>query len=184
MTQFFLYGLIGLLVVFTLRTLNRKAEQPAKKQADGRYLLRVSRVYAVIGYSGILIGSAFLILLLLEDAFSPEGKGLVILGSLLFLGLGIYLLLWQTNQKVLVDAQGIEAGNWRNQTQSLVWANIRQVRYNKLTGTLMLLEESGKKLKLSQYLVGLCTLLYLMEQNTEFRTRALGIPLQPKAGRE
>ena len=169
------YGLIGIVVTLFMNYLNRSANQGSIKNKFGKYELRMNRLYQIVGLISIFIAIVFLI-----AAIYYQDKEIYVIGFamvLLFGGLGIPLLLFYINHKLVFDENKITSTGWTKKETTLRWDEITKISFSPFSGKIKV-QGQNSQLNIHQHLVGLKEFVNLMESKTKWRASDLKLPIK------
>ncbi len=175
--QFIFYGLIGFAVSFTLNYMNEGASRKIEKNKNGETELRMNKLYQILGYTCIVMTSIFLV-----AALYYQDRELYLIGGIILLifgGLGVSLLMYYRNHRLIFNDQRIIVYNWRGKPKQLNWNEIEQIKFNLISGYLKV-TSNATKLIIHQHLVGLKVFLKKMEEKTKWKAEELNLPINMK----
>ena len=170
--QIIFYGVLTLGISILFRWLSKASQKGIELNTQGFTFLRLHPFYRIIGYLALLMTLILSIGILLNE---EDAILIVFLSWLVFGSLGVYLLLWYYKHEVKFDPEGLEVSSWLGKVQDLQWSEIDDIRFAPLSGQIKM-KGNGKTLKIHQHLVGLNTLLELMEEKTIFKKDQLNLP--------
>lgn len=160
-------GIMALLV----RGINKKVTAGLQ----GEYFMRLPKAYFYTGILCLLIA-----LVMVTGYFIPGGDTVMLIVltlTLAFFGWGgILMLLYYKNHYLRFDNSFIEVRDYRGRIKYMTWKDIEEVKFNSVSGLLILQGKSGDKLKVSQYLVGLKIFLDHLVTHTEIPTEKIKRP--------
>ena len=169
------YGLIGFAVALFMNYLNRSANRGSIKNKSGQYELRMNRLYQIVGLLSIFIAIVFLI-----AAIYYQEKEMYIIGFamvLLFGGLGIPLLLYYINHRLIFDEDKITSTGWTKKEITLRWDEITEISFSPFWGKIKV-QGQNSQLNIHQHLVGLKEFVKLMENKTMWKASNLKLPIK------
>lgn len=173
--EFFLYGLGGMLIFLIYNYINATSNEEQQANEDGKYVLRMNRLYQIIGIISLVVAAVFTIGVIIY--FDIEMLILGVMMLLLFGGLGSLCFLYYKNHIVSFDEEAIEITDWRGRENRLYWDEIHKISFNRFSG-LVKLESVGKQAGLHYHLVGLVDFVTMMENKTQWRAKALKLPIE------
>ncbi|MEL6254401.1 MAG: hypothetical protein AAFR87_20500 [Bacteroidota bacterium] len=166
------YSITTFAMLFFYRIVTKSSRKVIEMNPNGLTILRLHIVYQILGFMALLFSLIFSIGILLNE---ENAILLVFFSWLLFGFLAVFLLLWYYRHEVQFDNEQLIVSNWLGKSQKLKWSELEDVRFHLFSG-LIKMEAKGKVVKLHQHLVGLNTLLAVMEQNTSFTQAELRLP--------
>lgn len=170
--DFLFYSFISALIFIVYSFVNKGNKKVLELNPDGSGLLRMHAFYRVIGYLALLMTLILSIGILLNE---EDAILIVFFCWLIFGGMGVYLLMWYYKHEVSFDNDQIQVHSYLGKSQELKWSEIEEVVFSPLSG-LLKMKGKGKVLKLHQHLLGLSTLLDVMEKQTPFSKTELNFP--------
>lgn len=170
--QIIFYGVLTLGISILFRWLSKASQKGIELNTQGFTFLRLHPFYRIIGYLALLMTLILSIGILLNE---EDAILIVFLSWLVFGSLGVYLLLWYYKHEVKFDQEGLEVSSYLGKVQQLQWSEIDDIAFSPFSGQIKL-KGKGKTLKLHQHLLGLNTLLDLMEAKTPFKKGELKLP--------
>lgn len=172
-----LYTIIVIAISVILVFLTKATRKAVAIDNDGHYVLRMNKLYGVIGFVCLVIGLLFLIFLPLTAEPTDRGVWVVTtLMLLIFLGIGIPCLMYYRNHRVVFNNNSIIATNIYGQTKEIKWSDINDINFNALSG-LLVLKTTQEKIKIHQHLVGLLKFIEHIENNTKWSQKELKLPI-------
>ena len=165
----------GLLTTMLLVWLNNQANKKVRTIPNGMFELRLNKFYLYMGVFSILIGIAIVSLVFVSEDIIDLWI-LVSLCILLFVGLGLYSVLWYRNHYFLFDSKRIESVNLLGKKESLLWENVVSIKFKVLKGVLVFKNKNGLKVEAHQHLIGFGQLLEAIETHTHWEAKDFKIP--------
>lgn len=176
--NYFFYGLVSASVVVTLAYLNKATGRQIVPGAQGKYLLRLHKLYYIVGLISVAVGGIFLVAPLIINEPNVGMYIMVFLVILFFGGLGLLSILYYKNHYVLFDTNKIEVRNVFGKIKIFYWNEIKEASYNPHSSLLTLINESGQKVKIHQHLVGLSKFIDYLEEKTCWTAKQLKLPVK------
>lgn len=162
-------------VTLVLGYLNRESNKETEASPSGVFLLRMSKLYQVLGLIACVMGLAMLVAVIIEN--DPELYWFGLPMAVAFILMGGWLLLYYQKHQVEVDENKIRVQNWRGKVVVLEWKEVEKISFNAFSGYIKVIGKD-KKLTIHQHLVGLKNFVALMEQHTSWTAKALRIPVK------
>lgn len=166
------YGITTAAVILFYHFATKSSQKNVEMNPHGLTALRIHTLYQILGFMALLFTLIFSIGILLNE---DDAILIVFFSWLLFGSLGVFLLLWYYKHEVKFDQEKLIVSSWRGKSQELRWTELEEVRFHPFSGQIKMTGD-GKTLKLHQHLVGLNTLLELMEAKTKFKKDDLNLP--------
>jgi len=142
-----------LAAAYSLRSWWMASELPPETTSDGSYLLRYSKNTLWLGMiaiaaGAILLGSAYVLRESIETAIS-----LIMMGGGLIIG-GMWLSGEYFNNRVIVNDRYIRKRSWLGSDMIIDWARLEKVKFSSRSGTFVLIDTNGDKIKVSRLMRG------------------------------
>ena len=153
---------------------DKQSRKKLGKNIHGEYTLKLNGGYKWLGMICCLIGS-----FLLNAAISHWNEDIFLMVSLavsMFLGMGLFALIWYYNYEIVFDDKRIKSTSWKNVKRNISWSEIESIKFNAISGHLLLHTKTAK-IMVFQHSRGFAEFLRMMELNTKFRIEELKIPL-------
>lgn len=163
--------LIGAFLAYS----SRKSAKEVEKNIEGKYCLKINESYKWIGIASIILGIVVLI-----AAIISEEEGIFIIASFIilpFVGLGILLMMWYQNHRLIFDEETITVKSWKGNTTIIKWEDIDNIKFSPIWGYLRIFSKS-KKQNIHYHLVGLIEFVKMMENKTKYRAKELKLPFK------
>ncbi len=165
MSQFILYGLIGIVSAILLNYLHRSSTQKEVELLDGKTELRIHKMYAWIGYPSVLLGLAAGVGVLMAFGLTVEGLIFFFIFTGIFVGLGIPCVLYSLNHMASTSNESLTVTDVYKRTKMIRWDKIERVKFLKTRG-LFEIRAGSEKVRLHQHLVGLSSIMNELEIRT------------------
>ena len=168
-------GLIGITITLVFSYMNNGANEEIEIQSNGDIELRMNKFYHILGYLSIGFASIFVM-----AALYYQDKEMYILGFamlLLFGGLGLLILMYYLNHKLMFNEDKIIVHNWRREVQEIYWTEITEIKFNAFSGYLKI-NGRNKNLKIHYHLVGLKEFTKRIDQKTKWKSSNLNLPFK------
>lgn len=163
------YTVITILIICLLALITT---DNARYFKDEFIILPASKIFLYLGISVTTIG---LYLLLLPWTLSDEEdwwfmlKVCSVMGLCILL-LGTFLLLTYRHHQLSFNNKEFWVTNFRGKVSTTYsWKTLKEVRWNLLSGQIILLLKNGQKVKFTQYLGGLAIFVDAIEHHTELK---------------
>jgi len=166
------YAITTVAVLLFYRAVTKSSQKVIEMNPHGLTSLRLHILYQILGFLALLFTLIFSIGILLNE---DNAIFIIFFCWLLFGSLGVFLLLWYYKHEVQFDEEQLIVSSWLGKSQDLKWSELEEVRFLAFSGQIKMKGE-GKVLKLHQHLVGLSTLLTVMEKHTPFKKSELNLP--------
>lgn len=162
-------------VNLALDFLNKSANKETQEDENGRFTLRLNRLYQIVGLIYIAIGFfvLFMILYFMDPAIIIIG--LIMIG--VFWGMGIPCLIWYYNHKLTFDKKNITVKSWTTKEETIDWLDIEDIAFKRWSGYIKLAGKN-KRMTIHSHLVGLKSFIRMMEKKTKWRAKDLKLPIQ------
>ncbi|MDQ2086177.1 hypothetical protein RBH29_07000 [Herbivorax sp. ANBcel31] len=160
---------VGMLIVAVILLILKYLMLGTEKKAvikDGAIVLKMSRIYGVIGFSGILVSIAIMTTSALGIVGIERDIKVTIGFSMFLLVMGIFLFLLSINVQVFADEDKITHYNIIRQEKEIMWEEIRRVTFNKGTQELII-EDANTKIKMHIHIVGFFSFIELMKSKID-----------------
>jgi hypothetical protein len=171
MTNGIFYGLIALSVTLTLSYLSKATNKTVARTEHGQYLLRMHKLYNVVGIISLVIAAVFLIAPVISGDVKPMFYVIGFVMLLLFGGLGLLSVLYFKKHWVLFDETKLDVCGPFNKQKSIYWNDIVKTGFNPSTGLVTLRTKSGEKVRVHYHLVGFSTFVRYLESKTRLTVR-------------
>jgi hypothetical protein len=165
------YGLIAFSVTLTLNYLSKATNKTVARTEHGQYLLRMHKLYNIVGIISLVIAAVFLIAPVISDDLKPMFYVIVFLMLLLFGGLGLISILYFRKHWVLFDETKLDICGPFGKQKSICWNDIAKAGFNPTTGLVTLRTKSGEKVRVHYHLVGFSTFVRYLETKTALSLR-------------
>jgi len=173
-----LFVIIGITVSTVLVFLTRATSKSITPNQSGQYILRMNRLYGILGVIGLVFGLLFMIFLSLS---ADENDGriwiMVVFMLLIFWGAGIPCLMYYRNHKVTFNENSITATNVYGKVKEIKWSDILDIKFKVFSGQLVL-KTKDEVIKVHQHLVGLSKFVAFIENKIKWTRKELRIPLE------
>lgn len=177
--NYFLYAIVGVTVTAALSYLNKATGKHIDSNENGEFLLRMNKLYNIVGYIGFVTGLIVTIGPLLTDKPDFVTYLLVFLTFFILVGLGLLAVLFYRNHYLRFDNSKIEVRTPFAKTRTMEWAEIKKASFNPGSGFLTLIDEHGRKIKVHQHIVGLGRFVSYLESKTDWTAKKLKLPVEP-----
>jgi len=168
------YLFIALLVPGVMWLISRSSRKEVLVQGGQQVSLRMNRFYQILGVLPLLMGLIFT-LSILTDESEPDKFLIISMVWLVCLLLGAPLFLLYQNHQVSFDTQRITVSDWRGRVNSLKWEDITNANFKHMSGYLVL-HHGQQTVKVHQHIVGLKSILRMLESQTKWTAKELRIP--------
>lgn len=159
--------------------LGKGTDSNVQANVNGGYELRMNKLYLVVGLSGLIIGLILILTFpLLAEELSVELFLILGLILLVFWGTGLTCLLYFVNHKVRFNKDSVEVVDVYGRKKEILWSEISEASFNTFSG-LLKFQSSKTTVKVHHHLVGLNTLIGVMENQTKWDRKSLKIPVRP-----
>ena len=176
MEKIIIYSIIGVLITLLLSYLNKQSKTKISPIKEDYYELRINKAYWYFFIISIVIGLLGFIISIIEIEVETGLKvGLTFL--VLFGSLGSYFAFWYINHKLNFDSRKIEVKSFYGKISSIKWNEIKLIKFNLLSGLLILTDNKQNQIKVHMHLVGFGELLKMMESKTNWKIKDLKIPI-------
>jgi hypothetical protein len=172
------YGLVALSVTLTLSYLSKATSKEVISNERGQYLLRMHKLYYIVGIIALVFGAVFTISPIIVDDPDLALYIIVFLMLLLFEGLGLLSVLYFRRHYVLFDDTKVEVRSPFGGTKSLLWNEIAKAKFNLSSGLLTLTNKTGEKVKVHYHLVGFPRFVEQLENKTTWTAKQLRLPIK------
>lgn len=172
------YGLIAISVTLTLSYLSKATSKEVVSNEEGQYLLRMHKLYYIVGIIALVFGAIFVVSPLIVDHPDLTLYIIIFLMLLLFGGLGLLSVLYFRRHYVLFDDTKVEVSSPFGGTKSLLWNEIAKANFNPSSGLLTLTSKTGDKAKVHYHLVGFPRFVEQLENKTIWTAKQLKLPIQ------
>lgn len=169
------YTIINIAVFAAIAYLARGASKNVDRNAEGQFVLRLSRLYQILG----IILLAFCSIFIFAGIYYQE-KDLLLISFLMFLTIGILslaCLLWYYNHQVIFDEKTISASTWTKKITSMQWDEIESIKFSPMSGYIKI-KSLDKTIKLSSHLIGLKEFIKIMEKQTKWTAKKIKFPIK------
>ncbi len=172
--KFLQYALIGIVVSLFMNYLNKAASKPLEVEEEGRYVLKMHKLYQWIGWLSIALGLVALISMVL--LFDIEMAIIGVAMFLLFGVLGWLCLMSYNRHKVVFDEHQMTISSWQGKVLFFAWDEISDIKFNPISGYIKVYGPQGIG-KIHMHMLGLKSFVHMMEQKTKWRAKELKIPI-------
>ena len=153
--------------------MNNSANRLVVKKNNQQIVLRVNRLYQIMGIIGILIALVYIVMAVYFHELFMYLLGIAMVG--LFGGLGVPCFLTYQNHTLRFDDEKMVVSDWTGKLKTVYWKDIKDIRFKRISGHIVI-KNSKTQVKISQHLVGLKTFLDTMESVSPWNARRLGLP--------
>ncbi|GAB4092006.1 hypothetical protein [Flaviaesturariibacter terrae] len=174
--KFIFYVIVGVAVSASLHYLNKTSAKQPEPGDDGKYLLRMNKLYHYVGLVGIVIAFVFAVVPPIADEPDLTMLVLILLMLLLFGGLGVHSFLLYRNHFLQFDDQVIRVRNPRGAARSVDWDSLQRATFQPFSGYLVLTTTDGSKLKIHQHLVGVQRFVTLLQAKKGWTAGEMRLP--------
>lgn len=155
--------------------LNKSANKEAEEDEHGRFILRLNRLYQIVGFISIVMGLFGLSIILYFKESDIAIISLIIMG--IFWGAGIPCLIWYYNYKLTFDNRTVTVKSWTTKEETIDWSDIQDIVFKRWSGYIKVIGEN-KRMTIHSHLVGLKSFIKMMEKKTKWRAKDLKLPIQ------
>ncbi len=171
------YLLISTIVMIVLYFLNKASKKQVESFDNGGYLLRMSKIYQVVGVLGILMSIVILFMPVLAEEYTVEIYVATGVFCLFMLGLTLPCFLLYRNHSLQFDKIQMVSTNFYGREYRVKWEDVEQIRYSSLSGSVIITDKEGKFAKAHLHLVGFSTFVQeLNRQKNEYNFSCGPIP--------
>lgn len=130
--------------------------------------LRLNRFFFLFGLFCFALTIFFMITVYIypKETGAEGQESILLFVSYIFALLGIYFLSGHFFHRVRCDSDSITVQSFYGKNRSAKWSEITKVTFRQSTNLVTLHLDNGKKIKLSQYFIGLADLFNLIESKT------------------
>ena len=175
----FFYAIVGMTVAATLSYLNKATGKHVDSNEKGEFLLKMHKLYKIVGYVSLVIGLIVTIGPILTDKPDAAIFIMMFLMFLIFIGLGLLCVLFYRNHYLRFDNSTIEVRSAFAKTKIINWEEIKSVSFNPSSGLITLKNQHGQKIKVHQHLIGLGRFISYLETKTDWTAKKLKLPVKP-----
>jgi hypothetical protein len=160
------YGIISIIVLFTLYFVNKGTRSRNAILLDGKVALKMNKIYLVIG---IISCSLALLpwLSVFEEGTTNEEIETIIFLFLIFGIPGTFCILLWRNHFAKYDETTIEVSNLFGRINTIKWTEVEKTQYNSFFGYLNIKNSDGLSIKLHHHLLGIEAFLLKMKRITQ-----------------
>ena len=101
--NYFFYAIVGFTVAATLSYLNKATGKHVDSNENGEFLLRMNKLYNIVGYIGLVIGLIVTIGPVLTDQLDFVMYLLIFFAFFILIGLGLLAVLFYLNHYIRFD---------------------------------------------------------------------------------
>lgn len=169
------YAILGLTLSLTFGYLNRLSRKPIQLDESGKFSLRMSKLYNIVGYTGIVFGLIMIVgpLLFVDEEMDAWSYVLFAFVFVLFTLLGALSILCYRNHMVFYDERLIEVRSPFGKTAGMEWSEIKKIKFIPLTGFIRLTDSRGGRINLHYHLLGMGDFINTLEAKTGLRNKTL-----------
>ncbi|HEU4470180.1 MAG TPA: hypothetical protein VFR58_03780 [Flavisolibacter sp.] len=170
------YSLVAVSVALTLSYLSKATNKDVKENEQGQYLLRMHKLYFIVGIIALVFAGVFIASPLFVD--NPDiGLYITIFCMLLlFGGLGILSVLYFKKHYVLFDETTLKVGSPFGGVKSINWNEITKAKFSPVSGLLTLTGKAGERVKIHYHLIGFTNFVGQLEKKTGWTAEQLNLP--------
>ena len=166
---------IGVAIISSLTIyINNSASRSVIKENNEQTVLRVNRLYQIMGIIGILIALVYIATAVYYHEVFMYLMAIAMVG--LFGGFGVPCFLTYQNHTLRFDDEKMVVSDWMGKIKTVYWKDIKTIRFNRFSGYIVI-KNDKTQVKISQHLVGLKTFLDMMENVSSWSARRLGLPM-------
>lgn len=170
---------MGFTVAATLSYLNKATGKHVDSNENGEFLLRMNKLYNIVGYVGLGTGVIVTVGPFLTDKPDFAMYVMIFLMFLIFIGLGLLSVLFYRNHYLRFDNSKIEVRSPFAKTRTIKWDEMKSASFNPGSGFLTLKDKNGQKIKVHQHIVGLGRFVSYLESKTDWTAKKLKLPVKP-----
>ena len=167
------YALIAISVSLALAYLKKGATTKFFLTGSGKLILRMNKLYAVMGLIGFILGLFITIMIVITKG--PLLVAAIVL--IIFWGTGIPCWIYYRNHILKFDDKAIEVKSFYGKDGSILWSDISDISFNHFSGLLTILDNKGIIIKIHQHIVGLSSFVKMLEQKTSWTAEKLRMPI-------
>ncbi len=162
-----------IVVSIVMVLLFKASKKNPKIDNEGNFILKLPKLYSVIGLLGIIIAVA----LFIYDIFfaNAEDKMTIFLIGLFFLLLGLPLFAQGSISHIKLTNFAIIETSMLGKTKEIKWDEIKDVSFGKVSLELKI-KSSDKSIKAHAHLIGFENLVLLLEEKLGKNRQEFGIP--------
>jgi hypothetical protein len=166
-----MYAFIAFIAAVVSGYLARSAKNDFVANDDGRHLLRMNKLYYIVGIIGVAIGSFWLIgpALIVEDDPGVSFYIIMIVVALLIGLLGLMSILYFKKHYVLYDDSGLEVSSFRGKVKVFNWEDIIKAKFNHQSGLVTIVNNKGEKVKVHYHLIGFRSFIEFFQTQTKLK---------------
>lgn len=161
-----------------LNYVNKGAVKHVDRNKNGEFLLRINKLYNILGYAALVTGVIVISGIVLTEDPDFAMYIMVFLLFLIFLGLGSLCVLYYRNHSLRFDNSKIEVRSPFGKSKTMYWNEIKSARFNRLSGFITLTDSNAQEIKVHQHIVGLATFISYLENNTDCTVKNLKLPVK------
>lgn len=175
--KIFFYSAISLVVGLALAYLKKGASQSGGQTVNGLVVLKMNKLYGIIGIISIIFGFGFSLLPVLSNEYNSVMFLIVLIMLLIFWGAGIPCWLYYKNHKLEFDGEKIIVKNVLGKEKTIQWSEINQITFSHFSSYLTIIDSKGEKIKIHQHIVGLSSFAKMIETKTSWKVKELKFPV-------
>lgn len=162
MEDFIFYFINGLLGFFILSVLNKQSKKEVNTAQHETFTFRMNKFYLYFGWFLLLLG----IILAFVTKNNESDFVAIILLVLLFVGAGMYFVIFYLNHRVTIDATKIEVYNYRGKRKSMLWTALQAGNFRHIKGMFELEDQQGNVLAIHQHIIGFKSIIQHIESHS------------------
>jgi len=172
-----LHAIIGIAISTVLALLVKATRKSVEPDANGKFILRMNKLYGIVGMLSMVFGILFLTFFPLTPEFNSGELFLtLVLMLLIFWGTGIPCLMYYQNHRVIFNEDSIMVSNYYGKIKEINWSNITDIKFKPFLGVLVL-STTDAQVKVHQHLVGLSKFIEYIENKTKWTRKELKIQI-------
>lgn len=168
------YAILGLVLSLTFRYMNKLSRKQIPLDDSGKTRLRMSKLYNVIGYSGIAFGVLIVVGPLIFVKEDPDGGYFLFLFVFLLMsGLGTYSVMCYRNHVAVFDDTAVEVSNAFGKTNVMKWQEMTKISFNPFSGFITIKGRDDRSIKLHYHLIGIAGFVDKLRERTGLESKIL-----------
>lgn len=146
--------------------LSTSTNKPVIADPQGRYHIKMHKLYRILGIAGFAVAAVFLFAPLIVKDDDLFFYVLTFGVAAMFGGLSLLSFCCYRNHYVRFDDKIVEVAGVFGGRKTFYWNQVKKISFNKNSGFLQVSSFDGEKIKIHQHLVGFPTFVSFLQRHS------------------
>lgn len=157
---------MGFLIRLLMRILDNGVSQEVNSSEGGKIILKMNKLYGIIGILSLIISVIFIIASFFSGAFFGDDAIYAFAIISFFFLCGLLLVLYSRNIMAEVTSDRIVYVGLTGKRKEIIWDQLKNMSFNTSSKEIILKSETAK-IKLHIHLKGIGSLIKIIKQNVD-----------------